>query len=179
MQSPILKTNRVLLPFKIFLQSTSVEYHNFMSNFTQHYNEPPLMFTYPPASRSCSPSHDRSRQPARTSQDVPWQGELGRTPTRSRASTKYNAAIITVSTPLYCLHCDKTFIYAGYPRDGTYWDINPLNAEWNPIRHLLAFVRARHFVQVSRIRVKRKREQYKTSKLLHCVCPWFDSYLHL
>ena len=32
-------------------------------------------------------------------------------------------------------------------------DINPLNAELNPIRHLLALVRARHFVQVSRIRV--------------------------
>jgi hypothetical protein len=31
-------------------------------------------------------------------------------------------------------------------------DINPLNAELNPIRHLLAFVGARHFVHVSRIR---------------------------
>ena len=32
--------------------------------------------------------------------------------------------------------------------------INPLNAELNPIRHLLALVGARHIVQVSRIRVK-------------------------
>ena len=32
-------------------------------------------------------------------------------------------------------------------------DINPLNAELNPIRHLLALARARHFVHVSRIRV--------------------------
>jgi hypothetical protein len=31
--------------------------------------------------------------------------------------------------------------------------LNPLNAELNPIRHLLALVRARHFVHVSRIRV--------------------------
>ena len=31
--------------------------------------------------------------------------------------------------------------------------INPLNAELNPIRHLLAMVGARHFVHVSRIRV--------------------------
>ena len=30
---------------------------------------------------------------------------------------------------------------------------NPLNAELNPIRHLLALVRARHTVHVSRIRV--------------------------
>jgi hypothetical protein len=30
--------------------------------------------------------------------------------------------------------------------------INPLNAELNPIRHLLALVGARHFVHVSRIR---------------------------
>jgi hypothetical protein len=31
--------------------------------------------------------------------------------------------------------------------------INPLNAELNPIRHLLALVGARHIVDVSRIRV--------------------------
>jgi hypothetical protein len=32
--------------------------------------------------------------------------------------------------------------------------LNPLNAELNPIRHLLALVGAHHFVHVSRIRVK-------------------------
>jgi hypothetical protein len=32
--------------------------------------------------------------------------------------------------------------------------INPLNAELNPIRHLLALVGAHHFVHVSSIRVK-------------------------
>ena len=32
--------------------------------------------------------------------------------------------------------------------------INPLNAELNPIRHLLALVGARHVVHVSRVRVK-------------------------
>jgi hypothetical protein len=31
--------------------------------------------------------------------------------------------------------------------------INPLNAELNPIRHFLTLVGARHFVDVSRIRV--------------------------
>ena len=31
--------------------------------------------------------------------------------------------------------------------------LNPLNAELNPIRHLLALVEARHIVHVSRIRV--------------------------
>ena len=30
--------------------------------------------------------------------------------------------------------------------------INPLNAELNPIRHLLALVGARHIVHVSRVR---------------------------
>jgi hypothetical protein len=35
-----------------------------------------------------------------------------------------------------------------------YRGINPLNAELNPIRHLLALVGARHFVHVSRVRVK-------------------------
>ena len=33
--------------------------------------------------------------------------------------------------------------------------VNPLNAELNPIRHLLALVGARHIVHVSRIRVKK------------------------
>ena len=32
--------------------------------------------------------------------------------------------------------------------------VNPLNAELNPIRHLLSLVRALHIVHVSRIRVK-------------------------
>ena len=34
--------------------------------------------------------------------------------------------------------------------------INPLNAELNPIRHLLALVGDRHIVHVSRMRVKKK-----------------------
>ena len=38
---------------------------------------------------------------------------------------------------------------------------NPLNAELNPIRHLLALVGARHFVHVSRVRVK---------FLIHIIC---------
>jgi hypothetical protein len=33
--------------------------------------------------------------------------------------------------------------------------VNPLNAELNPIRHLLELAGAHHFVDVSRIRVKR------------------------
>ena len=32
--------------------------------------------------------------------------------------------------------------------------INPLNAELNPIRHLVALVGARHILHVSRVRVK-------------------------
>jgi hypothetical protein len=32
-------------------------------------------------------------------------------------------------------------------------NINPLNAELNPIRHLLALAGAHHFVHVSRVRV--------------------------
>jgi hypothetical protein len=33
-------------------------------------------------------------------------------------------------------------------------DINPLNAELKPIRHLLALAGAHHFVHISRVRVK-------------------------
>ena len=37
---------------------------------------------------------------------------------------------------------------------------NPLNAELNPIRHLLALVGARHIVHVSRIRVNSMKINY-------------------
>ena len=37
----------------------------------------------------------------------------------------------------------------------TQYNINPLNAELNPIRHLLALVGDRHIVHVSRIRAKK------------------------
>ena len=43
---------------------------------------------------------------------------------------------------------------------------NPLNAELNPIRHLLALVGARHTVHVSRIRVKPSRS---CLRLLLCL----------
>ena len=33
-------------------------------------------------------------------------------------------------------------------------NVNPLNAELNPVRHLLALAGAHHFVHVSRVRVK-------------------------
>ena len=42
--------------------------------------------------------------------------------------------------------------------------INPLNAELNPIRHLLALVGARHIVHVSRIRVNRRFVICETSQ---------------
>ena len=37
---------------------------------------------------------------------------------------------------------------------------NPLNAEFNPIRHLLALVGARHVVHVSRVRVNHVYNHY-------------------
>ena len=43
-------------------------------------------------------------------------------------------------------------------RTNTGYIINPLKAELNPIRHLLALVGARHIVQVSRVRVKQRSE---------------------
>ena len=43
-------------------------------------------------------------------------------------------------------------------------NINPLNAELNPIRHLLALVGARHIVHVGRIRVNREVEQPEQGK---------------
>jgi hypothetical protein len=53
--------------------------------------------------------------------------------------------------------------------------INPLNAELNPIRHLLALAGAHHFVDVSRIRVNNSRWQF-----LSCAGTAFDKpyWLH-
>ena len=48
--------------------------------------------------------------------------------------------------PKYIFHCT---------------DISPLNAELNPIRHLLALVGARHIVHVSRIRVNNTQKANK------------------
>ena len=48
------------------------------------------------------------------------------------------------------------------------YTINPLNAELNPIRHLLALVGARHIVHVSRIRINpwgHMTFQYKANRL--------------
>ena len=39
--------------------------------------------------------------------------------------------------------------------------LNPLNAELNPIRHLLALVGARHIVHVNRIRVNTRKFEWK------------------
>jgi hypothetical protein len=44
------------------------------------------------------------------------------------------------------------------PLYGTGNVVNPLNAELNPIRHLLALAEAHHFVHVSSIRVKEKKD---------------------
>jgi len=40
-------------------------------------------------------------------------------------------------------------------------DINPLNAELNPICHLLALLGAHHILHVSRVRVKPPRDKVK------------------
>ena len=45
--------------------------------------------------------------------------------------------------------------------------LNPLNAELNPIRHLLALVGARHIVHVSRIRVNLDRIHTHTQADVH------------
>ena len=48
--------------------------------------------------------------------------------------------------------------------------LNPLNAELNPIRHLLALVGARHIVHVSRIRVNTLKNGLKLYG--HMVVPF-------
>ena len=56
---------------------------------------------------------------------------------------------------LVYLYYNITLSIYKYPRKNSvhFFLFNPLNAELNPIRHLLALVGARHIVHVSRIRV--------------------------
>ena len=51
-------------------------------------------------------------------------------------------------------------------------NFNPLNAELNPIRHLLALVGARHIVHVSRIRVKSSCAAHKIDWLSKRLWHW-------
>jgi hypothetical protein len=55
-----------------------------------------------------------------------------------------------------------SFIQQGY--------INPLNAELNPICHLLALLGAHHILHVSRIRVKSSCVRLSKSKVLQKLC---------
>ena len=56
------------------------------------------------------------------------------------------------------IHHQALMEYATVPSDSVprQFHINPLNAELNPIRHLLALVAAHHIVHVSSVRVKKK-----------------------
>jgi hypothetical protein len=71
------------------------------------------------------------------------------------------------------LHSNRMFELLIQVRSNTWFSllstikcfINPVNAELNPICHLLALVGARHFVDVSRIRVK-----YMWVCVCVCVC---------
>ena len=53
----------------------------------------------------------------------------------------------------WCLCVEDTGLHVAEPVQGV-MVFNPLNAELNPIRHLLVSVGVRHIVHVSRIRVK-------------------------
>jgi len=47
---------------------------------------------------------------------------------------------------------------------------NPLNAELNPICHLLALLGAHHIIHVGKIRVKGKEERADGGDVLRCTC---------
>jgi len=67
-------------------------------------------------------------------------------------------AVVVWSWDASCVHCDSycsTAIITGHGKTKSYLHrFNPLNAELNPIRHLLALLGAHHILHVSRIRVK-------------------------
>ena len=51
-------------------------------------------------------------------------------------------------------YCIFTYVFQILVRINSYYIINPLNPELNPICYLLALLGAHHFLHVSRIRVK-------------------------
>ena len=62
----------------------------------------------------------------------------------------------------------RGFVVQLVKSDATLDQFNPLNAELNPIRHLLALVGARHIVHVSRVRVN-------VNLFLPLLCSWLLS----
>jgi hypothetical protein len=56
------------------------------------------------------------------------------------------------SETLYCVSSWTTYTFQDDTQSIQH-QVNPLNAELNPIRHLLALAGAHHFVHVSRIKV--------------------------
>ena len=68
---------------------------------------------------------------------------------RSTISLKLSVLII-ISVSMSRSQCFRAKFHVHLKKNS----VNPLNAELNPIRHLLALLGARHIVHVSRIRVK-------------------------
>jgi hypothetical protein len=66
------------------------------------------------------------------------------------------------------LHIHISLIYNRNHTTASDNAINPLNAELNPICHLLALAGAHHFVDVSRIRVK-QHTNYNLCKVKHSI----------
>ena len=54
-----------------------------------------------------------------------------------------------------CINYSSSHTFVGHVYHFYGYHFNPVKAELNPIRHLLALVGARHIVHVSRIRVNK------------------------
>jgi hypothetical protein len=69
-----------------------------------------------------------------------------------------NTPVSQVNIIWYMTHTHTAFnsLISSYSVSN-YGDINPLNAELNPICHLLALLGAHHILYVSRIRVKQNQ----------------------
>ena len=86
--------------------------------------------------------------------DRQWSPPINRTVTATFLYTVYVCMYVCVMYDQYmCVCC------------GVNTKINPLNAELNPICHLLALLAAHHILHVSRIRVKQTERFMAVHKL--------------
>ena len=98
----------------------------------------------------CLESSSIRRFPAPSSVPCRLAGSVSQCPSAARPSPSVTVPVQAADRQVEC-H-DK---YSNIPREGTHsGEINPLNAELNPICHLLALLGGATIVVVSRLRVK-------------------------
>jgi len=95
------------------------------------------------------------------------------TPSCSIIPHEYGAGLLKFQS---CFHYSSVYLANVLPAHSSYHFFNPLNAELNPICHLLALLGAQHILHVRMIRVK--IGQMCIRDMLPSRCMVLENYVH-